>query len=203
MSTKVYPFGSVEVAVAASDIVSIFSKSPVKIYQLNAGLPNMAPTKVLFDTTTEDTDYQSAAFAAAADLLIEAGPSEAYVAIGTAAVPLERRALRGQGAPGVLNATGTLTAAMIASGIVTSTTAAAVTATLDTGAVMDAALQMEIGESFDWSVINTGGVNAFTVTAAATGHTVVGAGVAVAASTSALFRTRKTAANTFVTYCIG
>ena len=202
MSTKVYPFGSVEVDVAASDIVSIFSKSPVKIYQLNAGLPNMAPTKVLFDTTTEDTDYQSAAFAAAATLLIEAGPSEAVVAIGTSAVPLERRGLRGQGTPGVLNATGTLTAAMIASGIVTSTTAAAVTATLDTGTICDAALQMEIGESFDWSVINTGGANAFTVTASA-GHTVVGAGVVVAASTSALFRTRKTAANTFITYCIG
>jgi len=198
MSMKVYPFGSVEVAVAAADIVSIFSKSPVKIYQLNAGLPNMPPTKVLFATAAGDADYQSGAFAAAARLVIEAGPSEAFVNIGTAAVPVERRGLRGQGNPGVLDATGTLTAAMIASGIVTSTTAAAVTATLDTGAVMDAALQMEIGESFDWSVINTGGA-AFTVTAAASGHTVVGAG-AVAAATSAIFRTRKTAADTFVTY---
>ena len=158
----------------------------------------MPPTKVLFATAAADADYQSGAFAAAARLVIEAGPSEAFVNIGTAAVPIERRGLRGQGNPGVLDATGTLTAAMIASGIVTSTTAAAVTATLDTGAVMDGALKMEIGESFDWSVINTGG-NAFTVTAAATGHTVVGAG-AVAAATSAIFRTRKTAANTFVTY---
>jgi hypothetical protein len=101
----------------------------------------------------------------------------------------------------VLNATGTLTAAMIASGIVTSTTAAAVTATLDTGTICDAALQMEIGESFDWSVINTGGANAFTAAAAA-GHTLVGSGV-VALTSSAIFRTRKTAANTFVTYRIG
>ena len=161
MSMKVYPFGSVEVAVAASDIVSIFSKSPVKVYQLNAGLPNMPPTKVLFATAAADADYQSGAFAAAARLVIEAGPSEAFVNIGTAAVPIERRGLRGQGNPGVLDATGTLTAAMIASGIVTSTTAAAVTATLDTGAVMDGALQMEIGESFDWAAINTGGA-AFT-----------------------------------------
>lgn len=198
MSTKIYPFGSVEVDVAATDIVSIFSKSPVKIYQLNAGLPNMPPTKVLFDTADPDADYQSAAFAAAATLLIEAGPSEAFVAVGTAAVPLERRGLRGQGAPGVLNATGTLTAAMIAAGIVTSTAAAAVTATLDTGTIMDAALQMEIGESFDWTAINTGGANAFTVTAAG-GHTLVGSGI-VALTSSATFRTRKTAANTFVTY---
>jgi uncharacterized protein YaiE (UPF0345 family) len=200
MSMKVYPFGSVEVAVAAADIVSIFSKSPVKIYQLNAGLPNMPPTKVLFATAAGDADYQSGAFAAAARLVIEAGPSEAFVNIGTAAVPVERRGLRGQGNPGVLNATGTLTAAMIASGIVTSTTGAAVTATLDTGAVMDAALKMEIGESFDWSVINTGG-NAFTVTAAATGHTIVGT-AAVATVTSATWRTRKTAAATYISYRI-
>ena len=200
MSMKVYPFGSVEVAVAASDIVSIFSKSPVKVYQLNAGLPNMPPTKVLFATAAADADYQSGAFAAAARLVIEAGPSEAFVNIGTAAVPIERRGLRGQGNPGVLDATGTLTAAMIASGIVTSTTAAAVTATLDTGAVMDGALKMEIGESFDWSVINTGG-NAFTVTAAATGHTIVGT-AAVATVTSATWRTRKTAAETYISYRI-
>ena len=200
MSMKVYPFGSVEVAVAASDIVSIFSKSPVKVYQLNAGLPNMPPTKVLFATAAADADYQSGAFAAAARLVIEAGPSEAFVNIGTAAVPIERRGLRGQGNPGVLDATGTLTAAMIASGIVTSTTAAAVTATLDTGAVMDGALKMEIGESFDWSVINTGG-KAFTVTAAATGHTIVGT-AAVATLTSATWRTRKTAAATYISYRI-
>lgn len=200
MSMKVYPFGSVEVAVAAADIVSIFSKSPVKIYRLNAGLPNMPPTKTHFATVAGDADYQSGAFAAAARLVIEAGPSEAVVNIGTAAVPTERRGLRGQGDPAALNATGTLTAAMIASGIVTSTTAAAVTATLDTGAVMDGALKMEIGESFDWSVINTGG-NAFTVTAAATGHTIVGT-AAVATLTSATWRTRKTAAATYISYRI-
>ena len=100
----------------------------------------------------------------------------------------------------MLNATGTLTAAMILAGIVTSTTAAGVTATLDTGTVLDAASEFAIGDSFDWSAINTGG-NAFTVTASS-GHTVVGAG-AVAGGTSGLFRTRKTAANTFVTYRIG
>jgi len=90
---------------------------------------------------------------------------------------------------------------MILDGIVTSSTAAAVTATLDTGAVMDDATTMAIGDSFDWSAINTGGSNAFTVTPAASGHTVVGAG-AVDANTSGSFRTRKTAADTFVTYRI-
>jgi hypothetical protein len=107
-----------------------------------------------------------------------------------------------QSAPGTLNATGTLTAALIRGGIVTSTTASAVTATLDTGAVMDGAVRMAVNDAFTWSAINTGGANAFTVTAAATGHTIVGAG-AVAANSSGLFLTRKTAADTFVTYRIG
>lgn len=109
--------------------------------------------------------------------------------------------LNNQAAPGALNSTGTLTAALILGGIVTSSTAAAVTATLDTGAVMEAATDLSVNGSFDWSAINTGGSNAFTVTAS-TGHTIVGAG-AVAQSTTGLFRTRKTAPDTFVTYRIG
>lgn len=107
-----------------------------------------------------------------------------------------------QGAPGTLNATGTLTAALLQTGIVTSTTAAVVTATLDTGTLMDTTFNagdapLLAGEGFAWSVINTG-PSTFTVTAAA-GHTVVGAG-AVATATSARFFTRRTAANTYITY---
>ena len=89
------------------------------------------------------------------------------------------------------------------SGIVNSSTAAAVVATLDTGAVLDAALlaangfTYRVNEAFYWSAIATG-ANPFTVTASA-GHTVIGAG-AVATATSGRFRTRKTAIATFTTY---
>lgn len=197
MSNRLPANGTVEFNVPASDVLAIFSKEPVSVY-VRAGYPNFPESWSLLQNVAADTEYVSGAFAAAADVRIEAGAADVLYANGTAAVILERRALRGQGAPGVLNATGTLTAAMIAAGIVTSTTAAAVIATLDTGAVMDAALEMEVGESFDWSAIATG-ANAFTVTAAASGHTVVGAG-AVATGTSGAFRTRKTAADTFVTY---
>jgi hypothetical protein len=75
-----------------------------------------------------------------------------------------------------------------------------VVATLDTGAIMDAAGTFAVNDAFFWSAINTGS-NSFTVTAAASGHTVVGAG-AVASATSGRFMTRKTAANTFVSYRI-
>lgn len=104
-----------------------------------------------------------------------------------------------QPTPGTLNTTGALTAALIATGIVTSTTAAAVVATVDTGTAMDTAFpEMKVDDAFDWVAINTGGANAFTVTAAAA-HTLVGSGV-VALGTAKRFRTRKTAAATYVTY---
>jgi hypothetical protein len=72
-----------------------------------------------------------------------------------------------------------------------------VAATLDTGTVMDAAGTFAVDDSFDWAIINTGG-NTLTVTAS-TGHTIVGTATVVTV-VSARFRTRKTAANTFVTY---
>lgn len=109
-----------------------------------------------------------------------------------------------QASPATLNATGTLTIAQLLNGIVTSTTAAAVAATLPLGTSIEAESALtdggllQVDESFRWNVINTGGANAFTLQAN-TGHTIVG-NAAVAASSSAEFLTRKTAANTYVTY---
>lgn len=105
-----------------------------------------------------------------------------------------------QPAPVAVNATATLLAAEILSGIITSSTAAAVNATLPTGTLLDAAATdpaCPIDAGFAWNVINTG-PNTFTILAG-TGHTIVGS-AAVATGVSASFFTRKTAANTFVTY---
>lgn len=104
-----------------------------------------------------------------------------------------------QPAPSAVNATATITSAALLTGIITSTTAAAVTGTLPTGTLLDAASGLLVGEAFDWSVIATG-ANAFTV-APGTGHTIVG-GAVVATATTGLFRSRKSAANTFITYRI-
>ena len=153
------------------------------------------PTAVNVLTSSNGGSYTSSAFSAAAIVILEAGAYGAFYDVGASAAVTE---IIPQGDPSTLNATGTLTAAMLLSKIVTSTTAAAVTATLDTGAIMDAATTLAIGEAIAWSAINTGGLNAFTVTAS-TGRTIVGAG-AVAANSSGRFLTRKTAASTFVTY---
>jgi hypothetical protein len=107
-----------------------------------------------------------------------------------------------QAAPGTLNSTGTLTAALLLGGIVTTTSAAAVTATLDTGTAMDTAITSIVGvdTGFFWSVINTG-PNTLTVTAAGSGHTVVGT-MTVATNTQRRFFTRRTATNTWITYSV-
>lgn len=191
----VSPWGQLRIAVAASAKVATFSQGSEE-YSVNqeVGFPNQPPT--LSNLFTGAGANTTSAFTLAGYAVINAGAYPVLVNVGASAVVFERGNY--QPVPGTLNATGTLTAALILGGLVTSTTAAGVTATLDTGDVMEAAATFAIGDSFDWSVINTGG-NTFTVTAAASGHTIVGVG-AVVTVVSARFRTKKTAASTYVTY---
>ena len=195
----VFAQGTVTVTVPSGEKIAVQAYSSASVFQ-EVGYPNFPESQDLL-TVVENTTYVSAAFTNATNVTIQAGASGATYAVGTDPVVSDDGKFQLQGAPGVLNATGALTAAMILSGIVTSTTAAAVAGTLPTGAVLDAASEFAIGDSFDWSVIATG-ANAFTVTAAATGHTIVGT-AAVATVTSGAWRTRKTAAETFVSYRIG
>lgn len=107
----------------------------------------------------------------------------------------------------------TLTLADLQSGIITATqsSGATVAYTLPTGAVMDASGVFSVNESFDWTLINLSSASTDTVTlTASTGHTIVGGLIVQAANAStgvlygasARWRTRKTGANTFVTYRI-
>jgi hypothetical protein len=93
----------------------------------------------------------------------------------------------------------------------TATGSGAVTYTLPTGTLMDTATGLSIDTGFEWTLINlsTGQTDVITVAAGAT-HTVVGvmavqssyASTGGAYGNAAKFFTRKTAANTFVTYRI-
>lgn len=199
MQSLVYPNGNSKVIVPANESVAVFTQgqSQASVYQ-ELGYPNHPATIGLLGVVqNEQTVFGP--YASGATIIIEAGADPVFYEVGVN--PVVQSTIGSiQGDPGVLNATGALTAAMMLSGIVTSTTAAAVAGTVPTGTVLDAATQFEIGDCFDWSVIATG-ANAFTVTAAA-GHTLVGTAV-VATVTSGRFRTRKTAAATFVTYRIG
>lgn len=192
-STIIPAYGSRLLTVAASGILATYSAASYTVESVGGYAPAPGPLVSVFSGTGANT---TTAFTNATQVLITAGAQPVSFNTGTGPVIYDRVGY--QPTPGTLNATGTLTGALIMGGIVTSTTAAAVVATLDTGAVLDALGSFAIGDCFDWTAINTGGANAFTVTAS-TGHTIVGA-AAVAASTSGRFRTLKTAAATFVTY---
>ena len=196
MSSKVYPLGKVDILIAASAKVAAWSKAPYKIYQ-KVGYPNQPDSRSLIKQGAADEEYQSSAFTGATTVRIEASASEVFYGQGTDEVPIERRSYQAQPAPVALDATGPLTAAMIAAGLITSSTAAAVSGTVPTGTVLDAALQIGIGESIDFSVIATG-ANAFTIVVAS-GVTNVGS-LVIATVTSGRFRLRKTAAATYIIY---
>lgn len=198
MSNIIYPNGkSVELAIPATESIAVYTAGTAQVSQI-VGYPNVPNTSNDLGAVTNGQTVFGA-YASGATIVIEAGASPVYFEIGVApSVP--QASFGTQGDPVAVNVTGAVSAAAMLGGIVTSTTAAAVAGTVPTGTVMDAASEFAINDSFDWSVIATG-ANAFTVTAD-TGHTVVGT-AAVATATSGVFRTRKTAANTFVTYRIG
>ena len=105
-----------------------------------------------------------------------------------------------QPTPTAKTAVATLTAAELATGIITYT-GAAVALTLPLGTDLDAAFpSMKVNSCFDFYIINTGATNAATVTAN-TGVTLVGV-AAVSAATSCNWRVRKTADATYVAYRI-
>lgn len=110
-----------------------------------------------------------------------------------------------QPTPTAKTADATLTIAELLTRIVTATSASAVALTLPTGTLTDAGFLSGTAvadQAFEWTVINLGSSSGAVTMTAGTGHTYVG-NATVAISTSAKFRTRKTAANTYVTYRVG
>src|ERR1700694_1866193 len=71
--------------------------------------------------------------------------------------------------PVAINATATATAAQVASGYITSTSAAATTITLPTGTLLGAALGATQGTTFDLWIDNTAGANTVTIAVAVNG----------------------------------
>jgi heme A synthase len=100
--------------------------------------------------------------------------------------------------PTAKTAAATLTAAELATGIITfDGTAGAFT--VPTGALLDVAFpSMKVNSSFEFNIINLDSTDAATVTAS-TGSTLVGV-AAVAANTACTWRVRKTADATYVFY---
>lgn len=125
--------------------------------------------------------------------------------LSSASLDLAVQPVVGQPTPAAVNASATMTTANLLAGVITSTTAAAVAATLPLVATWDpAALAaypgLANGDGFDIYVVNTGASNAFTMTTN-TGWTLVG-NMAVALSTSGHFRAVRTSPAAWVLYRI-
>lgn len=71
--------------------------------------------------------------------------------------------------PQAINATATATAAQVASGWITSTSAAGTTITLPTGTLLGAELQAAQGDTFDLYIDNTAGSSTVTIAVATDG----------------------------------
>lgn len=120
---------------------------------------------------------------------------------------------KAQGAPTAMTTAATMTISGLMAGIVTGTHSAGATQayTLPTGTDMSGTLPLANGECFDWSLINLSAAAADTITlTAAADHTIVGNAIVQSAhastggvyGNSAVFRSRKTAATTWITYRI-
>ena len=108
-------------------------------------------------------------------------------------------------APQTATSTATLTAAQVVNGmLVANPSTSAATYTLPTGAQIDAAVpNATVGNTFDWPVINIGTSSGTVTMSMGSGITDGGnATVAVAITSSALFRFRKTGDGTYTVYKI-
>ena len=197
----IFAQGTATVTVPAGEKIAVQAFSSASVFQ-EVGFPNFPDSQNLL-TVVENTTYVSAAFTNATSVTIQAGESGVYYAVGVAPTISNDGNWQPQGAPADIADGGAMiaTAANVLTGIVTSTLTQARSLQLPTGANLDLATEWAIGDSFDVTFMTLG---AFVLTITVnTNVTIVGSAVtAAAAGSTARFRVRKTAADTFVMYRI-
>lgn len=197
----VYPNGTATITVAAGDSVAVYSQaSGVQVIR-NVGFPNYPtqPEELVGPAAFTQTIYGP--YASGAELVINANATPVYYTTGTAPIIPVIYHWQYQDDPVAYTGADTVDPADMLGGLctLTQTTGATVALTLATGADLDAATNFAVGDSFDWNIINlSSGSNTGTLTASS-GHTIVGNAV-IAITSTGRWRTRKTAADTFVTY---
>jgi hypothetical protein len=217
VTVPVFKDGTKTDTVPASEKIAVYAPGTAKLYY-KVGYPNFPGTYKLLATVT-GKEYVSSAFSTATEIKIEADARGAFYDIDSTPdvlIPGPSVYMISQGSPSADTTNDTLTVQELLSGIITytGTSGANATLTLPLGTSMDASSDAVFGidQSFDWHVINlsTTATNSCTITAN-TGHTLVGVGEVIASDASgdgevggpsATFRSRKTAANTWITYRI-
>jgi hypothetical protein len=190
--------GTAEVTVPANESIALLSITQTNVFKV-VGFPNYPEQNDLESTFT---GYKLLGpYTAETTLIINAGAAQVDYQIGVAPVVFGSNY---QGTPTTQNSAATLTTAKVMSGIITTTqaTGATIAVLLPNGADMELAAQFDVGDFFDWVLVNLStGANTVTITNAASNNNINGAAI-VAVTSSARFRTYKTATNTFATYRI-
>lgn len=201
----VLPFGnSGDITIPAGESLAVACQGQAQVWR-KTGFPNYPETTTLIGTVVNGQTVFGP-YTPAATLIVEAsGGVNAFYEVGTAPQVQTGRLISGVQADPLNITDGASmlhTPAGMLGGLVTATPTAGRNIQLPTGAAMDLASTFAINDFFDWSVIT---LAAFALTTTVnTGHTLVGSGATAAtAGAPARFRTRKTAADTFVTYRIG
>jgi hypothetical protein len=209
--------GSRTASVAANEKVAVFTEGSAKVYY-KVGAPNI-PGRYRLLTTVTNKEYESSAFSSATTVRVDADSRGAWLNVDVTpdvqwGGPTVK--MKSQAAPTAKTVAVTLTIEELMGGIITvdQTTGATIALTLPLGTDMDGtsdSISLGVNQSFDWVVINLSddeSADTATITAN-TGHTLVGSGVVNAKfkesgstepGATACFRSRKTAANTYVTY---
>lgn len=201
MSNIVAPNGRATVTIPAADSIAVFTQGQV-IVSRTLGFPNYPDQTTQIGTVTNGQTVFGP-YSSGATIVLESNSAvPVFYEVGVSPqVQQGRLNAQVQGAPANIADGGSmlLTAADILSGIVTATPTTGRNVQLPTGANMDLGTEFAIGDSIDWSLITLAAF-ALTITVNTT-MTIVGAAATAATSGSAArFRTRKTAADTFVTY---
>jgi len=214
MSSFLSGGGRVSVTLTATQKLAVYSQGTVNVYR-SSGFANYPDNTALLATVINGQTVFGT-YTGGATLIIDAGGGlPVYYEVGTDAIVKQLRIDNGsQVDPTAKTTAVTLTAAEILTALITGTHAAGATQayTLPTGTLLDAAATWDTNEYIDWSLINLSAAALDTITlTAATGHTIVGNPIVQSANAatggiygnSAHWRTRKTAANTFITYRVG
>jgi hypothetical protein len=211
MSSFLTGGGRVSVTLTATQKVAVYSQGLVNVYR-TSGFVNYPDNTTLLGTVINGQTVFGT-YTGGATIVIDAGGGlPVFYEVGTDPVVKQGRIANGvQVTPSAETVAVTLTAAELLTGLVTGTHAAGATQgyTLPTGTLLDAAGTFLVDEYFDWTLINLSAAAADTITiTAGADHTVVGTMICQSAHSSTglvhgnalRLRTRKTAANTFVSY---
>jgi hypothetical protein len=203
MSSIVAVNGQATVTVPANESIAVATQGQAQVSR-TLGYPNYPDQTNLLGTVTNGQTVFGPYSTGATIVVNSVGSQQVFYEVGTAPqVQQGRLNQQVQGDPTNIADGGSMvfTAASLLSGIVTATPTSGRNIQLPTGAALDLASEFAIGDSIDWSLITLAAF-ALTITVN-TNMTIVGAAATAGTSgAAARFRTRKTAADTFVTYRI-